>query len=168
MKTAIEEYREKTCVTLSREGILNERIIVKINSIKKPGGIDVLCNGLYKQKLQIIQLASLAQKKGIEINEDLNFIISNLDSPIFKSFRDELTRKIIFVSRKAKTINNLRNAKVPVHIIYSLQQAMTINEIDRVLDTLPPIFLIKVGLFKRKKIGSSTTQKSIKAIYTPM
>lgn len=168
MKTAIEEYREKTCIILSREGILNERISAKINSLRKPGGIDAFCNDLYKQKQQIVQLVNAAQKRGVEINEDLNFLISNIDLPICKSFCDDLSKRTYFASRKAKSINSLRNAKVPEYVICSLQQATTINEIEKILDTLPPILLMKVGLFKRKKIGSSTTQKSIKPIYTPM
>jgi hypothetical protein len=164
----IQDFKKTTCDNLAKQGILNNRISETIYGFKKPAAVSNLYKKLTKEKRAIQMLFNSALKKGVAIDNDLNSVIANLDVFDIKAFRKSISDKLHFINRQADCIRRLKNKNVPPHVIQSLAQAKNLNEIDAILEKLPPILLVNAGVMKTKHGDTYFTKKSIKPISTPM
>ncbi len=163
----IKKYQEKICRSLRAEQIYNDRIGKRILSNKKKNSIKSYCSGLIKRKNSILELLDHAKIIGIEMI-DTAYILQNIDVIDTKNVLDRIKAKLPFGGARNTSIIKLAKGNVPRHILQSLVNANSTDEFDAIIQTLPPILLVNLGILKTNKEDNYFTKQSIKPISTPM
>ncbi len=161
----LKSYQIKICSALLKEKIINSRIEQKILQNRNVKSIKSYYNGLLKRKTRILELTEAAKKAGIEI--DIVHFLSNIDIMDVKSVVSEFEQKLPFNAQRKKIIIKLAQTEVSQKMILSLAKSSNEQEFDRIIETIPPAFLMKHGLLKTKD-HSISTKNSLRSLSTPM
>jgi len=161
----LKNYQLTICSALLKEKIINSRIEEKILQKRNVKSIKSYYKGLLKRKTRVLKLEEAAKKAAIGI--DIEYFLSNIDIMDVKSVIREIEQKLPLNTKRKKFIIILAQTEVSQKMILSLVKSKDEREFDRIIETIPPSFLMKHGLMKTKDYNIST-KNSLRSLSSPM
>jgi hypothetical protein len=164
----LNNLKENTIKNFLKEGILNDSIKKRILSIKSLKDLKSLSTSMHNRKKNLLETEKNLQAHEIQVWFDTKIMLQNLDGKGYGRVITKANEIFSFLIKKQKTIEVAKNNKFPNRIILELEKSKDKIDMERVLDQLPPILLVKLKLKKLKSSGAISTTKSIRSISTPM
>jgi hypothetical protein len=163
-----QETRKKIFDKLTKEEVMNDSIRKSLDSTNSVTQIKNISTKILKKKKRLIEIEGKLKEKNIRVWFDTKIILRHLDGNGYKRIVKKTEEILSFLKKKKKTIQIANKNRFPNRIIGALEKCNDKIDLEKVLDEIPPLLLVKVGLKKLKTSSQISSGKSIRAISTPM
>ena len=164
----LPELQKSIIKSLEEEGILTKDIKSKILRTKSINNLKNFQKKIKDSKRQLLKKEEELKFRGIEIWFDSVSLLKKLDKASCRRTILQANEAIFSFDKKKKTIEIAIKYGLPDYIVENLKKCQSREQIDEILEKLPPILLDKTGLKKLKSHAPIFTKLSIRAISTGM
>ena len=181
---SIIKLKDTIVENFAKSKILNERVLARINRIRKRTELKEYFEILLNRKKLLCRYNEIAKKKKIGSADYFDYLLNNIDNKIeiykyviiiqivLKKI-NEKERKVLFTKNKFErrketcVLKLIQHEQINSETLLRLQACNNFFELDQFLDSLPPIIVFELKIRTSKHGLDHLTTKSIyKTIYT--